>query len=247
MNKAGLAATSLNERLKSLREDFVCLITEPYNFKGKAASLPSNAQIVPENTEEHASRAIIMASPNCEVVEVRNLCTKDSAVAHCKIDKVNILLCSVYMDVTMPVQQDFLNKIMDYADSKNVEIIMGIDTNSHSTIYGDDTNSRGKDMEEFIIDNGLSVENIGKIPTFETIRGNLKMATCIDVTLSRGLDNKIAKWTVDQTYNGSDHNTITFEITRKNLKMEKTRNGTKETGLPLKGEYIMKTLMNRKR
>ena len=77
---------------------------------------------------------------------------------------------------------------MDYADSKNVEIIMGIDTNSHSTIYGDDTNSRWKDMEEFIIDNGLSVENIGKIPTFETIRGNLKMATCIDVTLSRGLD-----------------------------------------------------------
>ena len=63
-------------------------------------------------------------------------------------------------------------------------------TNSHSTIYGKDTNSRGKDMEEFIIDNGLSVENIGKIPTFETIRGNLKMATCIDVTLSQGLDVK---------------------------------------------------------
>ena len=61
MNKAGLAAISLNERLKSIKGDFVCLITEPYNFKGKAASLPSNAQVVPENTEEKASRAIIIA------------------------------------------------------------------------------------------------------------------------------------------------------------------------------------------
>ena len=79
MNKAGLAAISLNERLKSIKGDFVCLITEPYNFKGKAASLPSNAQVVPENTEEKASRAIIIASPNCEIVEVSNLCSKDSA------------------------------------------------------------------------------------------------------------------------------------------------------------------------
>ena len=193
MNKAGLAAISLNERLKSIKGDFVCLISEPYNLKGKAASLPSNVQVVPENTEENASRAIIIASPNCEIVEVSNLCSKDSAVAHCKIDKVNILLCSIYMDIDLPVQQEFLNKITDYADSKNVEMILGIDTNSHSTMYGKDTNKRGKDMEEFIIDNGLSIENIGKIPTFETIRGNLKMATCIDVTLSRGLDDKIAK------------------------------------------------------
>ena len=139
------------------------------------------------------------------------------------------------MDIDLPVQQEFLNRIMDYADSKNVEMILGIDTNSHSTMYGKDTNKRGKDMEEFIIDNGLSIENIGKIPTFETIRGNLKMATCIDVTLSRGLDDKIAKWTVDQTYNGSDHNTITFEIVRKNLKMEKTRNWDKGDWPAFKG------------
>ena len=82
MNKAGLAAISLNERLKSIKGDFVCLISEPYNLKGKAASLPSNVQVVPENTEENASRAIIIASPNCEIVEVSNLCSKDSAVAH---------------------------------------------------------------------------------------------------------------------------------------------------------------------
>ena len=141
MNKADLAAVSLNERLKSIKGDFVCLITEPYNFKGKAARLPSNVQIVPENIKEKTSRAIIIASPNCEIVEVSNLCSKDSAVAHCKIDKVNILLCSIYMDINIPVQQEFLNKIMDYADSKNVEMILGIDTNSHSTMYGKDTNN----------------------------------------------------------------------------------------------------------
>ena len=48
------------------------------------------------------------------------------------------------MDGIMPVQQEFLSKIIDYADSKNVEMIMGMDTNSHSTIYGNETKSRGE-------------------------------------------------------------------------------------------------------
>ena len=51
------------------------------------------------------------------------------------------------------------------------------------------------------------------------------MATCIDVTLTRGMDDKITNWWVDQTYNGSDHNT--FEIKAEKQEENKTRNWDK--------------------
>ena len=41
------------------------------------------------------------------------------------------------------------------------------------------------------------------------------------------MENRITKWTVDQAYNGSDHNTITFEIAAKSANPKKTRNWDK--------------------
>ena len=53
------------------------------------------------------------------------------------------------------------------------------------------------------------------------------MATCIDATLTRDLGDKISNWKVDQTYNGSDHNTITFEIETSEKEATKSRNWEK--------------------
>ena len=53
------------------------------------------------------------------------------------------------------------------------------------------------------------------------------MATCIDVTMTRDMDDKITGWWVDQTYNGSDHNTITFEIKTEKQEEIKSRNWDK--------------------
>ena len=39
------------------------------------------------------------------------------------------------------------------------------------------------------------------------------MATsCIDVTLSLNMKDEITKWWVDQSFNGSDHNTVRFQV-----------------------------------
>ena len=120
-----------------------------------------------------------------------------------------------------------MNKIIAYANDKEVEIIIGADTNCHSNLFGEDTNKRGRDFEEFVIENTLAIENVGTIPTFETIRAGKNMATCIDVTLTRDMDDKSANWWVDQTYNGSDHNTITFEIKTEKKEETKSRNWDK--------------------
>ena len=94
MNRAGLAAVCLNERLRGMKGDFICLLTEPHNYGGRIASLPRNCKYVPETLKEKECRAAIIASPNIEIVEISELCTKDSAVAYCNIDNSRMLVCS---------------------------------------------------------------------------------------------------------------------------------------------------------
>ena len=94
-----------------------------------------------------------------------------------------------------------MSKVVKYAENKDSELLVGADTNCHSNLFGEETNKRGYELEEFIIENGLAVENSGTFPTFETIRANKRMATCIDATLTRDLGDRISNWKVDQTYN----------------------------------------------
>ena len=94
-------------------------------------------------------------------------------------------------------------------EDRNGKLIIAMDTNAHSQLYGTETNKRGEEMEDIIFSHGLYVENLGTIPTFETTRGGCYMASHVDVTLSRG-DIQILGWHVDRGYNASDHNTITW-------------------------------------
>ena len=52
------------------------------------------------------------------------------------------------------------------------------------------------------------MENIGHVPT---IHGE-KARTCIDVTLTKRLHSTVLEWRVNTEYNGSDHNTIEFQV-----------------------------------
>ena len=91
------------------------------------------------------------------------------------------------MDINLDVEQAFLQNIFDYSLQKGLPLLIGMDSNSHSVFFGRETNSRGEELEELIMKNSLQVENIGTIPTYQTIRGDKMIATCIDVTLSQGM------------------------------------------------------------
>ena len=110
---------------------------------------------------------------------------------------------------------------MDMVDSRGLPIIIAMDSNSHSSLFGPDNNKRGDELEDFVLRHGLQVENYGTAPTFETRRGNINIATHIDVTMSRGLDQTIDDWTVDRSYNGSDHNTILFSVKHNDVQTRK--------------------------
>ena len=117
---------------------------------------------------------------------MEQLTTRDCAVGLVKIGDEKILLVSAYLDIKEKVIQDWANKVMEFANRKRYPIIWGMDSNSHSTLFGKETNARGEDLEEFLINNAFFIENIGLMPTFETIRQNGPTESIIDVTISRG-------------------------------------------------------------
>ena len=199
MNRSGLAAVSLNEKLKMQSKDYICLITEPYRFKSKIASLPQKSFLIPSRSTSGDSRAIIIS--NLELVEISSLCTEDSAAAILKGKTDTYLIVSIYMDITKAVEQEFVINIIEYAEHKDLKLIMGIDTNCHSKLFGETTNKRGLDFEEIVIEHGLHIENLGTEPTYEVVRGNKLIQTCIDVTLSKNIEDNITNWEVRREYN----------------------------------------------
>ena len=99
MNRSGLAAVSLNEKLKTHNNDYICLLTEPYRFKSKIGNPPQKSFLIPGPLSVNNNRAIIVS--NIELIEISNLCTEDSAVAILKGKSNSFLIVSLYMDLSL--------------------------------------------------------------------------------------------------------------------------------------------------
>ena len=100
------------------------------------------------------------------MIALQQLTSSDCAVGLLTVGSNKILIASVYLDIKEQVIKPFLENIIKYANKKNYGLIVGMDSNAHSELYGRETNIRGEDLEQFIINNALFVENIGLTPTF---------------------------------------------------------------------------------
>ena len=130
------------------------------------------------------------------------------AVGLVKLHHKQTALISAYMDITQEATPPHLNEAIKYCKSKGYSIIICADTNSHSKIWGNTTNTRGKLWEKLIEEEELIVSNTGKIPTYESKLGK----SIIDVTLTYRLPQNLSNWRVLRSYNGTDHNSINFSL-----------------------------------
>ena len=198
-------------------------------MKGKIVGLPKGYQaILPaeEKLEGSRGRAAIVI-PRCyNAVQLESLCNRDCVVAQIKSNKGTLVLMSAYLDIKTDPEPDWLGEVVQYVDRKKYRLIIGIDTNAHSQLYGPTTNKRGEIVEEWILKHGLFVENIGRVPTFEIVRDGVLFRSCIDLTATKG-DIEVVDWRVDQAYNASDHNTITWQVLESSPPPEPTRNWKK--------------------
>ena len=198
MRKAFVAAMELGRRVSKMENEVVCLITEPSRYKNRLCSLPRGFKSISSSS---LARAAIFWRGGFDILKLEDLCSDDCATGIIKVGRINMLLVSGYLDINLGVVPAWLIKIINYSNKKKYPILFGLDTNAHSTLYGPVSNTRGEELEEFIVTNGLNTVNVGETPTFETIRGGKLITSFIDVTLTYKLTNSIKDWWVDQSYN----------------------------------------------
>ena len=141
------------------------------------------------------------------------------AVGVAKLDGKNTLIISLYLDIKFTATPDFFLNALKYAQHRGYSVLIGCDTNSHSTLWGKETNKRGEDLEDIITEFGLDIHNRGLTPTYECQLGS----SIIDVTLSMNLKLTIDNWKVDKTYNNSDHHSITYTLKTELIELQPFR------------------------
>ena len=212
LHKASMASMLAGQTMEGAKQR-IMMLTEPYTVQGKVVNMPRRCTVIYDRSgkpDAPPPRAAIVASPDLQVNSMDSWCNRDCAVALAKIQNKQTLLISVYRDIKKPVVESWLQDLMDMANDKNLPVLICMDSNAHSDLFGPDNNVRGEALEDFILTEGLYVENTGMTPTFETRRGDRLIQTHIDVTLTKNLHFFIQDWRVDQGYNASDHNTILF-------------------------------------
>ena len=175
----------------------VGLLTEPYHYRNRISKVGPNFDIFPETTLVDPPRAAILVPKLLQATFLPQISNPDVAVVYFK--QFNLLVASGYCDINLPMIQDWLLGIIEYASEKKCKLLIGIDSNAHSELYGQETNPRGELLEEFIFNHNLEIENRGNVPTFSTIRRGMEVTSFIDVTLSRGAE--VVDWCVDESFN----------------------------------------------
>lgn len=206
LRKSSLATGLFSHELSS--EPTIGLVTEPYTAFNKVVGKPLEYQVFPELPSDSPPRAALYIPRNIKCIGMPQLSNADCQVAQIFLSACSILIVSAYLDINHPPVPVWLEEVMEFVQQKQLGIVLSIDTNSHSQLYGPNTNHRGAIFEQFIIQNSLWVENRGDVPTFQTIRAE----SFIDVTLTREV--KAYDWYVDTSYNASDHNTICFKLSQ---------------------------------
>lgn len=183
----------------------VCLIQEPYAYKGKIRSLGSCGKLF-YNANETQPRACVITSPNVKAEPLTSFCLKDlvAVVTEWKFGKV--VYASAYMPYEETCPPPAVVELTRYCRDSNLPLILGCDANAHHHSWGSsNTNARGQHLFEFINESDLCCINKGNKPTF-VVKNREEV---IDITLvSTSILNHITNWWVDDEESLSDHRFI---------------------------------------
>ena len=204
LNKSSLATSLFSHSLSA--EPQIGFATEPYTVARRVVGQPLEYNVYPPNSLDNMPRAALYIPRHVRNVHVQHLSNADCQVALLYLTSSVLLVASIYLDINNDPVPGWLESIVAYADAKQFNILLALDSNAHSHLYGPTLNRRGNHFEQFILSSGLLVANSGNTPTFQTIRSE----SFIDVTLTRGVD--ITEWRVNTEYNASDHNSVQFSI-----------------------------------
>lgn len=200
-----LATMNFNSTV--VNKTFIAQLQEPWVNKG-VRGLHKTIQI---HSSSDNPRAIIAHSKDLTLWDLPQLTNRDCAVClwYPKYSSSGVLVASIYWDINEPNPQHLIN-LLDYSQLNQIPLILGMDSNAHSTLWGNQLNNqRGTDLENIIMAYGLSIGNKGNTPTFFSPIGQ----SSIDLTLTTAnFSNGLLNWKVHLEDHFSDHRLITYTL-----------------------------------
>ena len=185
----------------------VIFVTEPYTVSKSNSLLDVPNDVFNVFAKRGGRTALVTAGIN--TWKVSQFCSKDVIVCQTKINNKLTFLVSLYLDCkVLGFPKEFEDLICNLG---NNDILIGTDSNSHSTVWNSpSTDKRGELLEFFLIDNNLSCCNVGNNPTF--VSGS-DFSSIIDLTLANyRLSQRVSNWHVEQVLHSTDHFRICFNI-----------------------------------
>ena len=209
--------------------NLIAAIQEPWVppvNKGMIAILPDRNMLYKRlPPDQPVVRAAIFGSPGVRLQPCEQFMSRDCAAAMWSTGDARapkILVVSMYMDKNLPFP-DELEKVINWCARKNVPLMLMMDSNSHSVIYGEyKTDDRGHKLEAIVFQRNLHIVNEGSRPDVATYRkGDTTDESIIDLTMcTGGIEQYITDWKIDMEREKvhSDHFLIDMKFNVDNTK-----------------------------
>lgn len=171
-------------------------------------------------------RTCILVKKNLSCFILRQFCSRDCTAVMIESQSQKFTIASAYFphdtDNTPPPTE--VRNLVEYCYRKELELLIGCDANAHHTLWGStDTNDRGTELLDFIIENELTLYNVGGAYTFET----RTRKEILDLTF--GTLSFVKDWEVSKQTSFSNHKYIRFNIRTSFGKVENTYRNPKRT------------------
>ncbi|KAJ8949985.1 hypothetical protein NQ318_002394 [Aromia moschata] len=165
----------------------IALIQEPWVYHGKVRGLGRAGGTVYYCPSAEEPRACILVKGAKGVFPMPGLCTKDLAVIKLAIGKGNtkreVAICSAYFPRNTESPPRELSDLIRYCEGIGLPLLVGCDSNSHHTMWGDkEVKPRGRMLLEFLTLSGMQIANRGSVPTYFTPERQSRVS--LEVSLS---------------------------------------------------------------
>lgn len=204
----------------------VALIQEPWINGDEIMGLEHNLYKLIKIGNTNKPRACIMIKNNVNCFTLTQHCCRDLMTISVEINDFQFIIASAYFphgdDCEPPPRA--VRDLARHCEEKGIEFVVGCDANSHNILWGStDTNDRGQNILDFIIENNLTIYNTGGEYTFQT--KNRKEV--LDLTF--GSIKCLTDWEVSNEVSFSDHKYIDFSIDYANVVKNKFYRNPRKT------------------
>lgn len=199
------------------------LVQDPFTRNGRVEGLGPRTRIVKTDTEKPYA-AIAIFNTKLTALKINNLCNSHFATTQITCEgKDSFYLVSGYFQPKDDIQTHLksLDEILSIIGREKA--LVCIDSNARSSLWGSrQTDERGREMEDFISENGLIIENAENSPP--TVRSEVG-EEWLDITLTTGKMTKhIRDWEVREGWTTSDHEVITMTISAEKSEEDEYKN-----------------------